>query len=116
MLQLRRAVGPPPFEVEVSDQGTTRIVGLRGELDLDTVRSVCEPVYEALRDGVETLVVDFTETTFVDSTGIHMIIETDAHARRGGVRFVVLPGPPAVERAFELAGFASLSNVRPTAA
>jgi anti-anti-sigma factor len=49
-------------------------------------------------------VLDFAETTFMDSMGVHAVLAAEAYAGREGVRFVLLPGPPAVQRVFEISG------------
>lgn len=98
----------PDFDVVVADHGTTRTVTPVGDLDLETVDALQATLSRALSAGVETLVLDLAQTTFVDSTGIRLVLESQGHATRVAVRFVVLPGPPAVQRVFEICGLTEL--------
>lgn len=99
---------PTAFRVVVCDQGTTRTITPHGELDLATVDEARGPLTTALSEGFETVVLDLAETTFIDSTGVRLIFETDARASADHHRFVVLPGPPAVQRVFEICGLRTL--------
>ena len=58
----------------------------------------------ALGDGYETVVLDLSETTFLDSTGVRLVLDANARARAGSTRLVLLPGPPQVQRVFEVCG------------
>jgi anti-anti-sigma factor len=95
------------FEVRVRDQGTTRVVTPAGEVDLATVGAVREPVVAGLCHGFETVVVDLGETTFLDSTGIKLLFEVANLAELKRVALVLLPGPPAVQRAIDLCGLSA---------
>jgi anti-anti-sigma factor len=103
----------PQFDVRVDDQGTTRTVTPVGELDLATVAAVRAPLRAGLTDGFEHMVLDLAETTFVDSTGVRLVLELSARADAGGTRFVLLPGPPAVRRVFELCGVPDIPAASP---
>jgi len=77
-------------------------------MDVATVPSARAPLNAALADGFENVVFDLSQTTFLDSTGVHLILEASAQARARGTRLLVLPGPPAIQRVFELCGVADL--------
>jgi len=49
-------------------------------------------------------VLDLRQLTFMDSSGLRMILEWDGRARRDGISFAVSPAPAAVQRMFEVAG------------
>jgi anti-anti-sigma factor len=49
-------------------------------------------------------VLDLEQTTFMDSTGVHIVLECQRRAQAQDVHFVVLPGPPGVQRVLELCG------------
>lgn len=107
-------VGPssetePSFETDVFDQGTTRIVFARGALDAATAPAARVPLVEAVTGGFTAVVLDLTETTFVDEAGILTVLDARSHCRMHGLHFTVLPGPPRVQRAFEAAGLEHLS-------
>jgi len=76
---------------------------LEGELDIAAVGEI-EPELERLERGdLPLLVLDLRGVTFLDSSGIRMILAADARAREQSRRLVLVPGPDAVHRVFELA-------------
>lgn len=80
------------------------VVAVRGELDLATV----EQLREALRspDGqAETVILDLRELTFMDSSGLSLVVSEQQRAQASGYRLAVaVGGAPAVERMFALTG------------
>jgi anti-anti-sigma factor len=81
---------------------------LGGELDMTARFQAEQALDELMAEPVEQLVVDLGEVTFVDSTGMGMILELHDRARREEFRLRLLRGPDEVQRVFELAGVADL--------
>jgi anti-anti-sigma factor len=61
-----------------------------------------------LAEPVEQLVVDLGEVTFVDSTGMGLVLEVHDRSRSEGFKLRLLRGPDEVQRVFELAGVADV--------
>jgi anti-sigma B factor antagonist len=74
---------------------------LDGELDLATV-PVAEQAINRVGDDVKTLVLDLRKLSFLDSSGLRLILATDDAS--GSRRVVVVRGPAQVDRVFELTG------------
>ena len=77
------------FEVIVHPGRDPMIVAVRGELCLSTVGSLSGRLEQAISAGVEKLVLDLREVSFMDSTGVRLLIETDASAASGAFQFAV---------------------------
>jgi anti-sigma B factor antagonist len=77
-------------------------VSLRGELDLSTVGKVDDELqrWEGSDSGV--VLLDLSKLTFLDSTGLRCVVRADERAREEGRRLVVVKGPEAVQRVFEI--------------
>ena len=75
-----------------------------GEIDLDTVSQVRDRLEELRAAGFRRLILDLRGVTFLDSTGIRLVLETDAAARADGFDFGLIEGPANVQRAFEITG------------
>src|SRR5579875_3172208 len=88
--------------IVISQQGATTTIALHGEWDLaqrEKVRSAVENVLACQPDRV---VLDLGRLTFMDSSGVHGVLELARSAARLNVDVVVIPGPRAVRRLFEL--------------
>ncbi len=79
------------------------LLALRGELDLATV-PVLEDALQSAERAHELVVVDLRDLTFLDSTGLHVLISAEQRARRSGARLMIVQGPPQVRRLLELTG------------
>jgi anti-anti-sigma factor len=79
------------------------VMALEGELDIAAVAEV-EPELGRIEQGEPSLLVlDLRGVTFLDSSGIRMVLAADARAREQARKLVLIPGPEPVHRVFELA-------------
>ena len=78
------------------------ILQLKGEVNIDTVstlRLACEGVYN---HGTKKLVLDFAKVTFIDSSGLALIIEMLQRFRQRGGALVLANVEDKVRYLFEL--------------
>lgn len=94
------------FTLEVDTGPGRTLLRLAGELDLGVTGELETALSdaEAAENGV--LVLDLRALTFIDSTGLRVIVAAHARAAEGGRRLVVVRGPAEVQRVFELTHFA----------
>lgn len=85
-------------------------VNARGELDLASTPQFKDTLHEAL-DRALLVILDLRALTFIDSTGLHAIIDTDARARHTGHRLVLIRGCEQVDRLFGLVGLTDGLNI-----
>jgi anti-sigma B factor antagonist len=93
------------------DRDSVRVVPF-GELDVDTVGEHEECLLELQQNDFSEVVLDLRNLTFMDSSGIHLIVAADRLARRDGTRFALIAGPSPVQRVFEIAGIEELLSFR----
>ena len=92
------------FRVELAHaRGSVRVCPV-GELDLATIGQLRAQLDEVMAAGAGDVILDLRETTFLDSTGLHLTVAVDAQATRNGIDFTIIPGPPPVHRVFEAMG------------
>jgi anti-sigma B factor antagonist len=84
--------------------GARAVVAVSGELDIATAPQLATVVALAMGSRPAELRIDLTATTFVDSTGLHVV--SSANERFDGPLSVICP--PHVRRVFEIAGLAGL--------
>jgi anti-anti-sigma factor len=89
-----------PFDLSVARQNGTATVAVVGEVDIATAPRLAATLGDH-RDA-EVLVADLTATTFIDSTGVRVLIEVDRRCTASGRRFVVLVDNGPVLRVLEL--------------
>jgi anti-anti-sigma factor len=93
------------LNLEIRRIGDASVVSARGDLDLSTVARVVEAM-DAARASRGSVFLDLREVGFMDTSGLRLIIEEQQRADADGYRFAVFPGPPRVQRLFEIAGLA----------
>jgi len=94
------------FTIAVGGGHDGSVVAPRGELDVATERQLRAALEQQAAKGTVTL--DLTGLRFIDTSGLRLVLETAQAARRDGFTFGVIPGPPAVQRLFEIAGVGEL--------
>jgi anti-anti-sigma factor len=76
--------------LELEERGSTIVARITGELDMSNVGQTEATITLSVTPDTHRLVIDLTETTFLDSTGIRMIFQL-AHqlrSRRHQLRLV----------------------------
>ena len=94
----------PPLHCRVTSRDRTAYVAAVGELDIDTAAVVQARLDDHRAAGFETIVLDLRETTFMDSTGMHLALAWHDRARSDGFCFALIDGPAAVRRVIDLLG------------
>ena len=79
------------------------VVSLADEQDLYTAPKVQEALRSVTAAGARTIVVDLTETTFLDSTMLHALLGARNKLRDGG-RLLLVTNNETIKRVFEIAG------------
>lgn len=92
------------LEITVSKHGTTTTIALAGEWDLAEQKSTRNAIRDALRQSPECLVLDLSQVSFIDSSGIRVVLELHQRSTQRNVHLVIVPGPRAVRRPFEILG------------
>ena len=91
-----------PFTCQVSRQDGEAVVSPRGELDMATVGAVEKELKELRSGGVDRILLDLGGLTFMDSSGLHLLTRWANEASQDGFTFELEPGPPAIQRIFDL--------------
>lgn len=92
--------------VETSERDGVVVVRLAGELDLASADGVGATMAEAVPTTAVGVVVDFTDLTFIDSSGVATMFSLARRlsSRRQRLRCVAEPGSP-VARVLEIVEF-----------
>jgi len=77
-------------------------ISLRGELDLEHAYTFDEELRRIEASEVRCICIDLRELTFLDSCGLARLVAARRRARKAGRRLVLVRGPAAVQRVFQL--------------
>jgi anti-anti-sigma factor len=89
----------------VSRRAADRVVlTLMGELDMANAPLLQSAIEEPELADTKTVVLDLDGLTFLDSTGLRIILETREQCWRRGQEFAVTPGSQQVQRLLSVTG------------
>ena len=77
-------------------------IALRGELDLEHAYTFDEELKRVEETKVRCICLDLRELTFLDSCGLARLVAARRRAMKAGRRLVLVRGPAAVQRVFQL--------------
>jgi anti-sigma B factor antagonist len=92
------------FDLHTESEGSTALVSLRGDLDIQVAQQVADALTEVESTEPDLLVVDLGRLSFMDSTGMGVIAAAHVRAIETGRRFVIVTPPAGVRQAFEVSG------------
>src|ERR687885_1868628 len=105
---------PPEFALtEDALDADRHVVAVRGEIDLFTAPELKQKLTDAIEAGKTRLVVDLTETSFLDSTALGVLIGAVKRLRsRDGV-LTIVNTDPNIAKTFEITGLDQIFTIRP---
>ncbi len=95
---------PPPFETKTQQQGASARVTVLGELDLATSPLLEAEAQAMLAGDVHHLTIDLSTLTFVDSSGLRLLISLNDRAQAEGWRLSLIGPRGPARTVFEVSG------------
>jgi anti-sigma B factor antagonist len=92
------------FEVLELDLGEAAGVAVRGELELATAAELSAALDDAIRESEGPFVIDLTNVSFLDSSGIACLMRARALLGRDERELGLICPPGSARRALELTG------------
>jgi anti-sigma B factor antagonist len=80
------------------------VVAVSGEVDLFTAPEFKQRVTAPIAAGVDHVIVDLTETTFIDSSSLGVLIGAHRKLQQRGGRLVVACDTEAIVKTFRITG------------
>ncbi len=90
-----------PLRIDTVRRDGSLVLIVEGELDISTSNLLDEALAWALSTDALSIVVDLHAVSFIDSTGLHVLI---SHAQKSPRRVRLTSGSPQAQRLFELSG------------
>lgn len=106
--------GYPSFALTVEPQRDhVRVVAV-GDIDMSTAPALAAQLDELYAAGWAEVAVDLSEVTFIDSTAIHVLVDTQRRVAMRGADLWILDASDIVMRVLELTGVEELLRRTPT--
>lgn len=92
------------LSISTSEQSGAVVVHCVGEVDVATAAQLRDVVQQAFADGSRAVALDMTGVTFMDSTGLGVVVGRLKTLRRAGGNLTVAVTADRVRRVFEITG------------
>jgi anti-sigma B factor antagonist len=99
------------LRVDVDERDDHALVIAAGEIDAATAESLATPVAQALESGHRRVLVDFAEVTFIDSTGLGVLVKSHRKAESMSAVFGVVHPTPQTRKLIAVLGLDQLLHV-----
>ncbi len=100
---MRGSEPSPQLTLQLEPNGPDTVLHLSGELDISTTPRLNAQLDELVRqEGGGAVTIDLRELRFVDSTGLHVLLNVQRRLTRQGRRLRVVCAAGPVRRAIEL--------------
>lgn len=99
--RVREDVG---LTVRVEQEGEALVIRPVGELDLSTTQTLDAELRRAINDDRSEVILDLGGLSFIDSSGLRLLVFATAHSQANGDRLRMLRGSAPVERVIQLSG------------
>jgi anti-sigma B factor antagonist len=90
------------------------VIAVRGEIDLFTAPELKQKLGEAIEAGRRQIVVDLTQTSFLDSTALGVLIGAVKRLRSDSGRLVLVNVDANIAKTFEITGLDQIFTILPT--
>lgn len=105
-----------PFGVSVSGVGGVPVVSISGEVDVATAPILRDRLQELAAGGASTVVVDLHDMTFLDSTGLGVLVGALKRSREGGGELYLVAAQPRILKLLDITGLIGVFSLRETVA
>jgi anti-anti-sigma factor len=96
--------GGRQLELQDAISDGQHVLTLRGELDMASASELKAALVRVCEEKPRVLTLDLRGLTFIDSTGLQAIIAASQECEKLAAEFRLIPGPPAIQRVFEIVG------------
>jgi anti-sigma B factor antagonist len=93
---------------------STYVIALTGEVDLYTAPEFKQQLLDVIAKGAKEVVVDFTNTTFIDSTTLGVLVGGVKRLRAQDGRLSLVCSDRNITKIFEITGLDRVFTIYPT--
>lgn len=104
------------FGMVEGDAGGFQTVAVAGEIDIATAPDLRAHLDAAIDRGSSPVVVDLLSVTFIDSTGLGVLVNAHERCRRSGAELRIVIDEARILKIFKITGLTELFSIFPTVA
>ena len=105
------------FSIDTEQVGDNRhVIALTGEVDLYTAPELKSQMLDLIANGATDVVVDFTNTSFIDSTTLGVLVSGVKRLREKGGTLSIVCSDRNITKIFEITGLDRVFTIYPTRA
>ena len=93
---------------------STYVIALAGEVDLYTAPEFKQQLVDVIGEGGKDVVVDFSDTTFIDSTTLGVLVGGVKRLRAQDGRLSLVCSDRNIRKIFEITGLDRVFTIYPT--
>lgn len=106
---------PPEFAItEQTIDAERQVLAVRGEIDLFTAPELKQVIADSIEAGRKRIIVDLTETTFLDSTALGVLIGAVKRLRSRHGALAIVNVDENIAKTFEITGLDQIFTILDT--
>ena len=103
------------FDIKTEQLGEgAHVISLAGEVDLYTAPEFKQQLLEVIAQGGKEVVIDFSNTTFIDSTTLGVLVGGVKRLRTNGGQLSLVCADRNITKIFEITGLDRVFTIYPT--
>ena len=103
------------FDIKTEELGdSSYVISLAGEVDLYTAPEFKQQLLEVISQGARHVVVDFSDTTFIDSTTLGVLVGGVKRLRTNDGQLSLVCSDRNITKIFEITGLDRVFTIYPT--
>jgi anti-sigma B factor antagonist len=103
------------FEINTEELGEgTYVISLGGEVDLYTAPEFKQQLLDVISQGGKNVIVDFSNTTFIDSTTLGVLVGGVKRLRSNDGQLSLVCSDRNITKIFEITGLDRVFTIHPT--
>ncbi len=103
------------MQIDITAHQQAQVVKVSGEVDLYSSPKMREAIFKVMKQQhPSVMIIDLTEVTYTDSSGIATLVEGLQFARGKHAQFILVGLSPAVLEVFQLVRLQTVFEIVPT--
>ncbi|PKM59418.1 MAG: anti-sigma factor antagonist [Firmicutes bacterium HGW-Firmicutes-4] len=95
----------------IIDIGKTSMVSIKGEIDIYSIEKFRETIEEKMKTQAAEIILDCSELSYMDSTGMGVLIELRNKSKEMGQKIIMMNPRPNIKKLLALTGVDKIIDI-----